>query len=249
MTRKYPAPDVKKLYAKSAGRCAIATCRIDIVLETPSNDKSKQIGKIAHIVAHGESGPRANRDFQKDKLDAYDNWILLCPTCHDTVDSLESQYTVEQLLKIKSEHEAWVSERLDESMSEVSFAELEIAAKAIASGQHFVNGDFHVITPEEKIQKNGLTQEVRALISSGLSRSSEVSDYLAKASQLDAKFPERLKDGFKEKYSELNQSFSGDALFYAMLEFAQSGQKDFKQQAASLAILTHLFHLCEVFEK
>lgn len=249
MTRKYPAPDVKKLYAKSAGRCALATCRIDIVLETPSHDKSKQIGKIAHIVAHGESGPRANRDFPKDKLDAYDNWILLCPTCHDTVDSLESQYTVEQLLKIKSEHEAWVSERLDESMSEVSFAELAIAVKSIASGQHFVNGDFHAIAPDEKIQKNGLTQEVRAQISMGLSRSSEVNDFLVKASQLDAKLPERLKDGFKGKYLELRQSFSGDALFYAMLEFAQSGQQGFKQQAASLAILTYLFHLCEVFEK
>src|SRR5690606_32026855 len=129
--------------------------------------------------------------------------------------------------------------------------ELEIAAKALASGKHSSNGDsFEVIPPEEKINKNGLSDTVRSDIAMGLSKSYEVERFLANmATNVDEDFPERLKSGFKEKYLELKATLSGDELFASMLEFAQAGQKGFRQQAAGLAILSHLFHLCEVFEK
>ena len=48
---------------------------------------------------------------------------------------------------------------------------------------------------------------------------------------------------------KLKQTTSGDALFTDMFEFAKHGQHDFSMIEASLALLTHLFHLCEVFEK
>jgi hypothetical protein len=246
MSASYPT---KILLAMRSGKlCALPECRNNLTCDG-TQGPTVVIGEAAHIYGEKEGSARYKNEMTDDSRNHYDNLMYLCPTCHTKIDKQIDDYPAEKLIKIKKSHEAWVSERLDESMSEVSFAELEIAAKAIASGQHFVNGDFHVITPDEKIQKNALTQEVRSLISVGLSKSSEVSDYLVKASQLDAKFPERLKDGFKEKYSELRRSLSGDALFMAMFEFAKSGQQDFKQQAASLAILTHLFHLCEVFEK
>lgn len=249
MARKYPQADVKILYGRAAGRCAFSNCRIPIVLDEFGNNKTKQIGKIAHIVAHSPSGPRADALYPKEKLDTYDNWVLLCPTCHDTVDAQDDKYSVDELIKVKSDHEHWVTEMLDESMSDVSFAELEIAANSIATGVHAGNGDFYVITPEEKIKKNGLSGQARGLIATGLSRSSEVSEYLVKASQLDDQFPIRLTDGFKQKYLELKECLTGDALFMGMFEFSQAGQNDFTQQAASLAILSHLFHLCEIFEK
>ncbi|MGR9000003.1 MAG: HNH endonuclease [Gammaproteobacteria bacterium] len=247
--RKYPQADIKILYAKAAGRCSFETCRKDIVLEAESNDKTKQIGKIAHIVAHSSDGPRANPNYPKDKLDSYENWILLCPTCHDTIDAQESKYTVEGLIKIKTDHETWVTGQLDQGLSDITFAELEIAAKAIASGKHSNNGDFQVIPPEQKITKNGLTEVSRSYIAMGLSRSFEVGRFLVSMTQLDDQYPERLKSGFRQKYMELKKSICGDELFMAMLEFSQVGHTDFKQQAASLAILSHLFHLCEVFEK
>lgn len=246
MSASYPTKIL--LAMRSGDRCARPECRINLTSDGIEAD-TVVIGEAAHIYGEKNTAARYKAEMTDDERNHYNNLIYLCPNCHTKIDKQISDYPAEQLFNIKAGHEAWVSDRLDESMSEVTFAELEIAAKAIATGQHFVNGDFHVITPEEKIQKNGLTQEVKALISTGLSRSSEVGDYLVKASQLDSNFPERLKEGFKKKYSELSQSLSGDALFMAMFEFAKSGQQDFKQQAASLAILTHLFHLCEVFEK
>ena len=234
----------------AAGRCSLSNCRKYLVLKKGTNcDKTKQIGIIAHIVAHSSNGPRSDPNYPKDKLDTYNNWILLCPTCHEIVDKQEKKYTANRLLKIKNDHELWVHKQLDNGMSKVSFAELEIAAKAIASGKYFNHGDFQVITPEEKIRKNGLTNCSRMLITMGLSKSGEVKRFIVKMAQIDDNYPERLKSGFLVKYDKLKITTSGDALFTAMLEFAQAGQDSFTLRAASLAILSHLFHLCEVFEK
>ena len=249
-TRKYPKPDLKILYGKAAGRCAFPTCRKFLILEATSSGKAKQIGKIAHIVAHSPTGPRGDADYPQDKLDTYANWILLCPTCHDIVDTQPENFPTETLLKIKQEHEQWVVEQLDEEMSNVSFAELEIAAKALATGKFSESADFHVIPPELKIKKNNLTQVSRTYITMGLSRSFEVERFLVNMAQLvDSDFPERLKSRFKQKYIELSKNSSGDELFMGMLEFANSGRSDFRQQAAGLAILIHLFQLCEIFKK
>lgn len=249
-TRKYPQADIKILYAKAAGRCSFPECRKVVVLEKTLGDKTKQVGKIAHIVAHSSKGPRADSTYPKDKLDTYENWLLLCPTCHDIVDAQVSKYSVSFLRQIKNEHESWIAEQLDQGMSEVSFAELEIAAKALESGKHSSTDDYQVIPPEEKIVKNGLSDSVRSDIAMGLSKSHEVERFLSDmAINVDEEFPERLKSGFRTKYFELKMTYTGEELFYSMLEFAQAGQKSFRQQAASLSILSHLFHLCEVFEK
>ena len=247
--RKYPILDLKILYGKAAGRCAFPTCRKELILNEIPSEKVRQVGIIAHIVAHSPSGPRADASYPKDMLNTYANWILLCPTCHDIMDSQPEKFPAEVLLKIKQNHERWVEDQLDEGLSDVSFAELEIAAKALSSGKFSKTTDFEVIHPDVKIVKNSLTQISRSYIAMGLSRSSEVEKFLAEMAKLDPEFPERLKDGFKQKYLEFSRNSSGDELFMDMLEFATSVGDGFKQQAAGLAILTHLFHICEIFEK
>lgn len=239
---------------KSGNICAMTNCETSLTSEGDVSNPSI-IGEAAHI--YGENPgtktkpPSARyRDDMSDKeRNHYDNLIYLCPTCHTKIDKQEADYPAKILIQTKVDHELWVEEQLDNGMSDVTFTELDIAAKAIASGQHSDNGDLHVLPPEEKITKNTLGAVSRSYISMGLSRSSEVSKFLSQMSQLDNQFPIRLKDGFQQKYLELKKSLTGDELFMGMLKFAQTGQKDFKQQAASLASLSHLFHLCEVFEK
>lgn len=248
-TRKYPQAEVKILYGGAAGRCAFESCRMFLILPEDGNDKTKQIGIIAHIIAHSPNGPRANPKYPKNKLDAYENWILLCPTCHATVDAHKEKYTIEILHEIKRKHETWVKQQLDNGMSLVGFAELEIATKAIASGQHTIDATFQLICPQEKIIKNKLTVMSQQLITIGLSKSYEVRNFLLQQALLDQYFPERLKVGFQKKYAELKQQLNGDVLFIAMFDFAKAGKTEFTQQAASLAVLCHLFELCEIFEK
>ena len=166
------------------------------------------------------------------------------------MDANPEKYSIEFLLRLKQEHEQWVKEQLDIGLSHVTFAELEIAAKALSSGDYSELDDFSVIPIEQKISKNNLSPKSRYFIAMGISRSSEVEKFLASMAQIiDSEFPERLKNGFKKKYSELCKSCSGDELFMSMLHFVTSGQKDFTQQAAGLAILAHMFHICEIFEK
>lgn len=244
------------LAMRSGNVCAFKNCRKALTSDGVSSNPAV-IGEAAHI--YGESpgtktkpaSARYRADMTDDERNHYNNLIYLCPTCHTKIDKQEDDYPASMLFTVKSEHELWVAEQLDQGMSEVTFAELEITAKAIASGKHSSNGDgFDVIPPEKKISKNGLSDAVRSDIAMGLSKSHEVERFLASmATNADDEFPDRLKNGFKDKYIELKKDLSGDDLFASMLEFAIAGQKGFKQQAAGLAILSHLFSLCEVFEK
>lgn len=252
MSASYPTKIF--LAMKSGNLCAFSDCRKPLTSDGIEAEPAV-IGEAAHI--YGENpgtekkkpSARFCEDMSNEERNHYNNLIYLCPTCHTKIDKQEEDYPADMLFKIKEEHELWVEDQLDNSMSDVSFSELEIAAKAIASGNHVQNGDLTVIPPDEKLGKNDLTSVSRSYIAMGLSRSSEVTRFLAQMSQIDDDYPIRLRDGFKSKYSELKVDLSGDELFMAMLEFAQRGLIDFKYQAASLALLSHLFHLCEVFEK
>lgn len=248
--RKYPQSDVKSLYALSAGRCAFPNCRIEIILEPSTDGNVRQIGEISHIVGHSLDGPRGNSDFPSDKLDSYENWILLCPNHHSIVDSQENIYGISILKQWKKDHELWVRESLQSEIPNVGFPELAIIAKAIASGTSIPSEDFSVTPPKEKMERNNLTNEVDILIKIGLSKSREVSAYIDQITYMDSKFPERLKSGFVAEYQRLrNNGLSGNRLFESMHQFACNGNLDFKIQAAGLVVLTYLFECCEVFEK
>ena len=254
MSASYPTKIL--LAMKSGNCCAFSNCRKALTSDGLKSNPAV-IGEAAHI--YGESpgtktkpaSARYQPDMTNEQRNHYDNLIYLCPSCHTKIDKQEHDYPAESLLSLKEEHELWVSEQLDQGMSEVSFAEMEVAAKALESGKHSSKSDnFVVIPPEEKVNKNGLSDSVRSYIAMGLIKSNEVERFLASmATNVDEEFPERLRDGFKTKYLEVKETFSGDELFMSMLDFAQAGQKKFSQQSASLAILSHLFQLCEVFEK
>lgn len=250
MARKYPKLDFKLLYGLAAARCSFPGCKVDLTLENKPGEK-KQIGKIAHIVAHSKGGPRADESYPSEKLDTYDNWILLCGTHHDTIDAAESQYSVDSLLKMKKEHESWVRDSLEVEIIAVGFAELEVAASALLSSTPAIsNGSFALTPPSQKMEKNSLTNSTHHLLTMGLSRSREVGQYIEAQARLDAGYPDRLKAGFRKEYDRLmNEGIYADALFESMLSFASGNTGDFKRQAAGLVILAHLFEVCEVFEQ
>lgn len=246
MSATYP---IKLILAmKSGNRCAIKDCRKILTSDGIESDPAV-IGEAAHIYGENKTAARYKENMTDAERNSYENLIYLCPTCHTKIDKQEEDFPAELLFKIKNDHENWVFDELDNGMSVMSFAELEIASKAIAKGIHYEKPDFTVVPPEEKNKKNGLSSEIQVLIVAGLSRSAEVQNFLSKQSHLDYEFTDRLKNGFIIKYQELKTTLKSDDLFVALYEFARNGETDFKLQAASLAILVHLFHLCEIFEK
>jgi Shedu protein SduA, C-terminal/HNH endonuclease len=90
---------LKRLYADSAGLCAISDCPYPNQLEdgTP-------ILEVAHIASVSQYGIRPDSEIISDEANDLPNLILLCPTHHRAVDALPSEYTAQKLRLIRDSH-------------------------------------------------------------------------------------------------------------------------------------------------
>jgi hypothetical protein len=248
--RKYPIPDVKILWGFAAARCAFPSCRLECVEPPTLSDGAVVIGKIAHIVAHGDKGPRADPSLPIEQRDCYDNWVLLCGRHHDIVDGQPSTYTIAELRGWKVDHENWVRQQLTVAMPAIGFAELEVITKGILATSLPPDASFLLTPPRAKILRNGFSAQLDIYFNMGMSKAKEVADFVSHVSIIDANFPEQLKAGFVQKYDALKKSgLEGDALFESLHEFASGGSNAFARQAAGLAVLLYLFEKCEIFEQ
>lgn len=103
-------PDLKILWGRAANRCSI--CKKVLVHEKTGNDPDVVVGIHSHIIADSPDGPRGQSGLPLEKRHLYDNLILVCMDHSKIIDEQLEKYTVEELHRIKNEHEAWISERL-----------------------------------------------------------------------------------------------------------------------------------------
>jgi hypothetical protein len=75
-------------------------------------DRESIIGEECHIVARKSYGPRGVSTLSASQRDSLDNLILLCSNHHKLIDDQPDRYTVDELQKIKRQHETWVENRL-----------------------------------------------------------------------------------------------------------------------------------------
>ncbi|MEU4633082.1 ABC-three component system protein [Micromonospora chalcea] len=170
------------------------------------------------------------------------------------VDKRVDDYPVELLEAYKVQHERWVETQLSSSMTTITQAELDVVCKHIAKQDGIPSTALTAVPPEEKMAHNGLGSLARKRLTIGLAQSSMVAEYLEKiAANVDSNFPAELRAGFVSEYEALLEAgLRGDALFVALSNFA--GGEDgpnttFSRQAAGLAVLAHLFQVCDVFEE
>jgi len=123
--------DIKILWGRSGNRCAI--CKIFLTQDASSVTASFTLGEQAHIVGDKPGSARSESLLTSEQRDSYHNLILLCPTHHAEIDSNVSDWPVERLHQIKSEHELWVSEKLDESTDHVKIAKQAIIESIVDS--------------------------------------------------------------------------------------------------------------------
>ena len=249
-TRSYNQNTIKKLYGASGGHCSM--CKSPLIIPETLNNKSAQIGEIAHIKAFNKKGPRADSDLSKSDSNKYENLILLCPNCHKKIDNQPESFPPGKLKKIKKEHEQWVSEKLDASISNIGNAELEIAVRNISSNKYFDRNmtDFDLTTIKEKIDKNQLNTDVQSLITKGLLGVKDVKSFIDEFNKIDPDFILNLQSFFKEKYINLKKTNSNNnEIFFDLWNSINNNNNSFDQQAATLSILCYMFEICEVFEK
>jgi|GEM_PF-378924 len=102
----------KILWGRSGNKCAI--CKHELVVNATQNDDESIVGDECHIVSGRQNGPRYDPTYEQEKLDSYENLILLCRVHHKMVDDQAETYTADILRQMKTKHENWVAERLNQ---------------------------------------------------------------------------------------------------------------------------------------
>lgn len=139
--------DIKLLWGRAAGVCSNPRCRADLtrILETR---EAFVIGEMAHVIARSSSGPRGESN---PGPDTYENAILLCPTCHRTVDKApESTYPAELLHKWKADHE----KEIRDAFSGKKFADVAALQTFVADKLHENKHIFDELGPSSKVAQD-----------------------------------------------------------------------------------------------
>lgn len=104
--------DIKILWGKAAGRCAITRKKVLEQGSASVASKDVVIGEACHIVAESPSGPRGESVLSSDDRNRYPNLILLSADLHTLIDKDPAAWPIERLHQIKADHELWVEEQL-----------------------------------------------------------------------------------------------------------------------------------------
>ncbi len=139
-------PTTKHLFARSANRCAFPDCDSPLV-----RDDGVVVGRICHIKASSEHGPRYDPSQDDNARHGYENLMLLCPAHHDVIDKGNaSDYTVDRLVQIKQRHErntveAPPDERAAQQLLETLTTYTAGVSVGLVSAQtvQFAQGDIH----------------------------------------------------------------------------------------------------------
>lgn len=258
-SRSYKPRDLALLFGLSGLFCAFPSCTTRLAQQASDKDRAVLLSNICHIEAASDEGPRSNPALTLEQRNAYENLILLCPTHHVLVDKQPNTYTVADLRRWKRDVEARYGAQQGEQVGQVTFLELRAACEGIVSADGLPSTALTAIPPAEKMVANDLTPRVGSLMTMGLAQAPQVARFLEDtATRLDPVFPRRLRAGFVAQYEYLyeDEDLRGDALFIALLQFARqaarpltvSAAEAFTYEAAALAVLCHLFEVCDVFE-
>lgn len=148
--RNVPERDRIILWGRSAARCCFPDCRIVLIEPATDLDAEATFGQAAHIVAHSDGGPRADTSLPRDKLDRYENLLLLCGNHHTIVDRQPNTYTVADLRAWKLEHEAWVVARTEptrnlsigwSAIAQEDSPQIDLASLPTALSPDFIRGE------------------------------------------------------------------------------------------------------------
>lgn len=150
--------DIKLLWGRSGNRCA--KCRIELTQDAKAITSSFTLGEQAHIIGEKDNAARGQSNLSDKERNSYHNLILLCPTHHTEIDNNESDWTVEKVHQMKSEHELWVTETLSETLNHVQLAKETVLSSVIDSAvslcelENWQNWTSFALSPEPSWDEN-----------------------------------------------------------------------------------------------
>lgn len=133
VSRKIKPATERMLWGISAGICEFDGCTNKLYSHHVTKEKVN-LAEKAHIYAFSKGGKRPSLLRSSAKINDIDNLMLVCERCHKLIDSEETDYTAEQLLDMKKEHEkriANVATIKPDLQSEIVIFNANIANRAI----------------------------------------------------------------------------------------------------------------------
>lgn len=133
VSRKIKPATERMLWGISAGICEFDGCTNKLYSHHVTKEKVN-LAEKAHIYAFSKGGKRPSLLRSSAKINNIDNLMLVCERCHKLIDSEETDYTAEQLLDMKKEHEtriANVATIKPDLQSEIVIFNANIANRAI----------------------------------------------------------------------------------------------------------------------
>jgi len=96
-----------RLFADSGGFCQNPKCLRSLFID--AGTQKLHIAEMAHIFAATDHGPRAMPALLATDRGAYENLVLLCPSCHTITDKAEDVYPDDLIRNWKHEHKARIA--------------------------------------------------------------------------------------------------------------------------------------------
>ncbi|WP_422117752.1 ABC-three component system protein [Brachybacterium sp. UNK5269] len=252
---RVPRAQEKIVIARSGNKCAYPNCGIDLTIEPKSvGDQPKATGKVAHIAAASPGGPRYDEDMNPEARGSADNLIYLCGPHHDVIDTQIEYHTREFLLETKRAHEEAVARALRSALGAVTYEELSVVCTVLASAPAPQQLGVELALPlQEKISLNSLGPLSVQRITDGLSQTARVEAFIQFQGMVSPSFGRVLVARFKsDYYAARADGLESDEVFDYLVEKAieNAGPRDTPQiRAAALAVVAHLFEICEIFER
>lgn len=253
---RIPTGQERVVISRSGNRCAYPGCRTRLVFDAVDPvDDDKAVGKVAHICAASPGGPRFDPTMTDKERGSASNLIYLCGDHHDAIDSQTSHHSRAFLEKAKKDHEALLDRAMAYAIGELGFERLETVCSYMVSISGVSDSVGPVAIPMgvlDKMETNSLTAASGHRIAVGLAASGEVARFIDFASQSRADFGSRLRAFFKSNYlAGIAAGLGGDDLFEYVLAHATDHagpELDEATRAGALAVVCHMFEICEVFE-
>lgn len=250
---------VRILFGKSGGKCSYPDCGDALVFASRSRgDLPRNVGKVAHICAASPGGPRYDPTMTREERRAESNLMLLCGSHHDAIDYQLEFHTREWLTQAKLQHESTVARAIQYAMGSIGYGELELVCRGVSMTEPATAGEDRIdpltlaIDIEEKLHLNELGDTVRTQVELGMAQEAEVGRFLSSMEQILPRLSDNLVAKFKALYYQgISEGLHGDALFgsivgAAMLNCGTALTAEI--EAAALAVVVHLFVICEIFE-
>jgi hypothetical protein len=136
----------------------------------------------------------------------------------------------------------------EKAMRNIQLEDLKIVILTIGAENPIIDEDIKS-PPTDKIFYNKLSEDVKTLVIAGMRKSPLVEKFFTKWH--DRTLADKITQSFKNRYSELKLvNLPPDDIYMQLIEFA--GGSDMKSPthlSAVLAIVSHFFEQCDIFER